>query len=57
VSSSPLMKMISGIVDICMVNSDPIVLTPCVSGQESHSHHHFELYLKNLYSVQNMHLV
>jgi phosphatidate cytidylyltransferase len=49
---SALMKMIPGIVDICMVNSDPNVLTPCISGEESHSHHHFELYLKNLYPVQ-----
>jgi len=28
------------------------VLTPCISGNEHHTHHHFELVVKNFYPVQ-----
>ena len=45
-------QMIPGIVDICMVNSDDTTLTPCISGDESHTHHHFLLVLKNFYPIQ-----
>jgi phosphatidate cytidylyltransferase len=49
---SPLVQMIPGVVDICMVNGNVDVLTPCISGYDSHTHHHFELVLKNFYPVQ-----
>lgn len=45
-------KMIPGIVDICAVDGDAAVLTPCISGEETHTHHHFELVLKNVFPVQ-----
>ena len=45
-------KMIPGIVDICAVGGDADVLTPCISGEETHAHHHFELVLKNVFPVQ-----
>ena len=45
-------KMIPGIVDICAVGGDANVLTPCISGEETHAHHHFELVLKNVFPVQ-----
>ena len=45
-------KMIPGIVDICAVGGDATALTPCISGEETHAHHHFELVLKNVFPVQ-----
>lgn len=45
-------KMIPGIVDICAVGGDATVLTPCVSGEETHAHHHFEFVLKNVFPIQ-----
>lgn len=47
-----IIKMIPNIVEICMVNGDSDDLTNCISGNETHSHHHFELVLKNVYPVQ-----
>jgi phosphatidate cytidylyltransferase len=47
-----IIKMIPNIVEICMVDGNPDDLTNCVSGNQSHSHHHFELVLKNVYPVQ-----
>jgi len=47
-----LVQAIPGIVDICMVNGNVEELTACISGQDSHSHHHFELVIKNFYPVQ-----
>ena len=49
---SALVKMIPGIVDICSVNADFHNLTACVSGESTHSHHHFELILKGVLPVQ-----
>jgi len=47
-----LAHMIPGVVNICMVDGDATNLTACVSGEELHSHHHFELVIKDLYPVQ-----
>jgi len=61
-----LVKMIPGIVEICSVRSDggtltsvvDAIVTPapaltrCISGEESHVFHHFELVLKNVYPIQ-----
>ena len=47
-----IIKMIPNIVEICMVDGSPEALTACISGFSSHSHHHFELVLKNVYPVQ-----
>jgi len=49
---SALVNMIPGIVSICTVSGDSELLIACVSGEESHSHHHFELIFKNIYPVQ-----
>jgi phosphatidate cytidylyltransferase len=35
-----------------MVNGNSTDLSNCISGDETHSHHHFELVLKNVYPVQ-----
>ena len=35
-----------------MVDGDIEDLTACVSGEELHTHHHFELVLRNFYPVQ-----
>jgi len=45
-------QMLPGVVSICMVDFDPTDLTACISGEGSHSHHHFELVVKELYPVQ-----
>lgn len=45
-------QLIPNVVNICMVDGDVNQLTACVSGQESHTHHHFEFVLKNFYPVQ-----
>lgn len=47
-----LAQMIPGVVDMCMVGGNSTYLTACISGKELHSHHHFELVIKNLYPVQ-----
>ena len=47
-----LVKLIPGIVEVCMVDGNVQDLTPCISGQSLHSHHHFELVVKNVYPVQ-----
>jgi len=47
-----LAQMIPGVVDMCMVGGNSTDLTACISGKELHSHHHFELVIKNLYPVQ-----
>lgn len=47
-----LVKLIPGIVEICSVEGDHSVLTACVSGQPSHSLHHFDLIVKGVLPVQ-----
>eukprot|EP01083_Nonionella_stella_P285155 970658_1 len=47
-----LVHMFPGVKDICMVNGDANLLTPCISGEDSHTHHHFEYVLKNFYPIQ-----
>jgi len=49
---TPLVQMMPGVVNMCMVDGDSSNLTACISGEPSHSHHHFELVVKNLYPVQ-----
>lgn len=49
---SALVQMIPGVVRICMVDGESNNLTACVSGEDRHSHHHFELNVKNVYPVQ-----
>jgi phosphatidate cytidylyltransferase len=46
-----LVQMLPGVVDICMVHGDTGNLTPCISGNPSHHHHHFE-YIRKMYPVQ-----
>lgn len=49
-----LAKLIPGVIEICSVRSSSLfedVLTPCVSGNKTHVHHHFELFI-NVYPVQ-----
>ena len=47
-----IVHMLPGVVDICMVNGNVDDLTACVSGMDTHTHHHFELVLKDFYPVQ-----
>mmetsp|Transcript_4759 Transcript_4759/g.6974 ORF Transcript_4759/g.6974 Transcript_4759/m.6974 type:complete len:611 (-) Transcript_4759:106-1938(-) len=47
-----LVQMIPGAVRICMVDGNQDNLTACVSGEVSHTHHHFNFFLKNVYPVQ-----
>eukprot|EP00525_Craspedostauros_australis_P004374 CAMPEP_0198113734 /NCGR_PEP_ID=MMETSP1442-20131203/5332_1 /TAXON_ID= /ORGANISM="Craspedostauros australis, Strain CCMP3328" /LENGTH=232 /DNA_ID=CAMNT_0043770905 /DNA_START=32 /DNA_END=730 /DNA_ORIENTATION=- len=57
-----LVKLIPGIVEFCSVKAGQsqfplgskleLEITRCISGEESHSFHHFELVLKNVYPVQ-----
>ena len=47
-----LVNQIPGVVDICMVDGNLTDLTPCISGEESHLHHHFEVVLRNFYPIQ-----
>lgn len=49
---SGLAQMIPNVVDMCMIDGDASNLTACVSGAENHTHHHFELQIKDLYPVQ-----
>uniref|UniRef100_A0A7R9WC93 phosphatidate cytidylyltransferase n=1 Tax=Pseudictyota dubia TaxID=2749911 RepID=A0A7R9WC93_9STRA len=61
---SALVQMLPGVVNICSVAPPPLegdasmsepqdlTLTPCVSGEPTHSHHHFELVLREVYPVQ-----
>jgi phosphatidate cytidylyltransferase len=35
-----------------MTSQDEIVLTPCISGELNHQHHHFELSIRNYYPIQ-----
>lgn len=46
-----LVKMLPGIVEICSVKGTDL-LSPCISGETSHSHDHFELVLENVFPVQ-----
>merc|ERR1712038_780903 len=46
-----VVQAIPGIVNVCMINGDTSNLTACISGEESHSHHHFEL-IKKMYPIQ-----
>jgi len=45
-------KMIPQIVQKCIVADTDGLITACVSGEPLHSHHHFELIIKNVYPVQ-----
>lgn len=53
-----LVKMIPGIVEYCSVKNSVVgaanasVVTRCISGEVSHTFHHFELVLKNVYPIQ-----
>lgn len=47
-----IVKMIPNIREICIVSGNSDNLTACISGDETHSHHHFELVLKDVYPVQ-----
>lgn len=47
-----LVKLIPGIVEKCSVAGGSGIITACVSGEANHTHHHFELVLKNVYPVQ-----
>jgi phosphatidate cytidylyltransferase len=60
-----IVKMIPGIVEICLVKEASVkdatlkvfnnvspTLTRCISGEDSHVRHHFELVLKNVYPIQ-----
>jgi len=61
---SSLVKMIPGILEICSStntagatdltnnNTALIVFTRCISGEEAHTFHHFELIWKNVYPIQ-----
>ncbi len=49
---SALVQIIPGVVRICMVDGNSEDLTACVSGEDRHTHHHFELMVKNVYPVQ-----
>lgn len=49
---SALIKMVPGIVDVCAVDGDFTNLAACVSGENSHTHHHFELVIKGVLPVQ-----
>ncbi len=48
----PLVHLLPGVVDICMIDGNVDNLTACISGEGSHTHHHFELVLKNFYPIQ-----
>jgi len=57
-----LVKMIPGIIEVCAVKSDeialaageflPVLFERCTSGEGSHTFHHFEMVLKNVYPIQ-----
>jgi len=47
-----IVHMLPSVVDICYIDGNTSNLTPCVSGNEHHTHHHFELVVKNFYPVQ-----
>lgn len=51
-----VVKLIPQIVEICSVKGSDLpdgrVLTPCVSGEPNHQHHHFELVIKNYQPIQ-----
>lgn len=58
-----LVKMIPGITEMCTVDDDalqsgefrnlgPVSYEQCVVGNDSHSFHHFELVVKNVYPIQ-----
>jgi len=48
-----LVKMFPGVVEVCSImGEDNSQMTPCISGEATHSHHHFELILQNVYPVQ-----
>lgn len=51
-----LVKMIPGIVEMCSVKSNDLLsnaaLEQCISGEDSHTFHHFELVMKNVYPIQ-----
>ena len=37
---------------MCAVDGNLLDLTPCISGEESHVHHHFEVVLSDFYPIQ-----
>jgi phosphatidate cytidylyltransferase len=45
-------KIIPSVVEICSKKGNPDALTRCISGEETHVHHHFELVFKNYFPVQ-----
>jgi phosphatidate cytidylyltransferase len=47
-----LVKMIPGVVEICLVKGTNSTLAQCVSGEPSHVHHHFTMTLRNYYPIQ-----
>jgi len=47
-----LVRMIPGIVNVCMVGGDPNMLAACVSGDDGMQHDHFEMVLRDFYPVQ-----
>merc|ERR1712238_571445 len=52
---SSLVKMIPGILEICSSSTTTDgdnVFTRCISGEEAHTFHHFELIWKNVYPIQ-----
>jgi phosphatidate cytidylyltransferase len=44
-------KLIPGVVEKCSVAGVGLI-TACISGEPTHTHHHFDLILKNVYPVQ-----
>jgi len=47
-----IVKMIPGIVEICSSTTPSSELIRCISGEESHTFHHFELIWNNVYPIQ-----
>jgi len=49
-----IVKMIPQVVEICSVRDGLVAehLTRCVSGEQTHAHHHFELVFRNIYPIQ-----
>mmetsp|Transcript_460 Transcript_460/g.581 ORF Transcript_460/g.581 Transcript_460/m.581 type:complete len:586 (-) Transcript_460:659-2416(-) len=49
---SVLVTMVPGVVNVCSVDGNTSHLTACISGEPTHSHHHFELALKGVLPMQ-----
>eukprot|EP00548_Thalassiothrix_antarctica_P016970 CAMPEP_0194195722 /NCGR_PEP_ID=MMETSP0154-20130528/76284_1 /TAXON_ID=1049557 /ORGANISM="Thalassiothrix antarctica, Strain L6-D1" /LENGTH=267 /DNA_ID=CAMNT_0038920269 /DNA_START=508 /DNA_END=1307 /DNA_ORIENTATION=- len=47
----PIINMIPGVKEMC-TSLEEEDITACISGEVNHTHHHFELLLKNVYPVQ-----